>query len=118
MIMATAHFTRKARSGRNRTSKSRPRGAKSPSAVPPVDLKALRDGLKDHANTLRNAMYVAITCCKALRDSEEEMETVLRLYCDSKLYRAIRETGVLLALLDGKTGLDPESDEIMRLTES
>ena len=116
--MATAHFTRKGRPGRNPTSKSRPRGAKSSrSARPPIDRKALRDGLKDHMNTLRNAMYVVITCCKALRGSEEEMETVLRLYCDSKLFRAIQETGVLLALLDGKTGLDPESEEIMSLTD-
>jgi hypothetical protein len=117
MIMATAHFTRKVRSDRNRTSKSRPAGAKSPPATPPIDRKALRDGLKEHANTLRNAMYVAITCCKALSDSEEEIEAILRLYCGNKLYRAIRETGVLLALLDGKTGLDPESEEIMRLTD-
>ena len=115
--MATAHFTRKVRSDRNRTSKSGPAGANSPPATPPIDRKALRDGLKDHANTLRNAMHVAITCCKTLRGSEEEMETVLRLYCGNKLYRAIQETGVLLALLDGKTGLDPESEEIMSLTD-
>ena len=116
--MATAHFTRKVRSGRDRTSKSRPAGAKSPPVTPPIDRKALRDGLKEHANTLRNAMYVAITCCAALSGSEEELTAVLRLYCGNKLYRAIQETGVLLALLDGKTGLDPESDEIMRLTDS
>lgn len=35
----------------------------------------------------------------------------------SRLYRAIQETGVLLALLDGKTDVDTESDEVMSLAD-
>jgi hypothetical protein len=39
------------------------------------------------------------------------------LYCSNRLSRAIQETGTLLALLDGKTDVDPESDEISSLAD-
>jgi hypothetical protein len=39
------------------------------------------------------------------------------VYCSNRLYRAIQETGVLLALLDGKKDIDLESDEITSLAD-
>jgi hypothetical protein len=122
MIMATAQFTRKARSGRHRVPKSPAKATPSRrSAPPPIDRQALRDGLKSHVRTVRDAMFVAITCGDALchqnADGEVQVAMVLRAYCSNRLYRAIQETGVLLALLDGKTDVDPESDEVTSLAD-
>ena len=121
--MAAVHPTLKARSGRNRSSTSRAKHRKSGprSATPPIDREVLRAGLKSHIRTLRDAMCVAITCCAALRnlagDADLEISTVLRLYCGNRLYRGIQETGVLLALFDGKKGVDREADEITSLAD-
>jgi hypothetical protein len=119
--MATVHPTLKARPGRNRSSTSRAKHRKSSprSATPPIDREALRDGLKSHIRTVRHAMYVVIVCCEASRmqnaDHDTEISTTLRLYGGNKLYKAIEEAGVLLALLDGKTDIDSESEEFARL---
>jgi hypothetical protein len=123
MIMATAQFTRKVRSGRHRDPKSPAKAIQSRRAAPPpIDRQALRDGLKSHARTVRDAMFVAITCGDALchqnADGEVQVATVLRLYCSNRLYRAIQEAGVLLPLLDGRTDVDPESDEVTSLADS
>lgn len=109
--MAAAHSTSKVRPHRNRASKFTPRKTR-----PPLNRQALRDGLKAHVRTIRDAMFVAITCGSALRhgdsDNDQEVAYVLRVYCSNKLFGAIQETGLLLALLDGRTDVDPESDEI------
>ena len=36
----------------------------------------------------------------------------------NKLWKAIEEAGLLLALLDGKTDIDPESEEFARLVSA
>jgi hypothetical protein len=121
--MATQHSTLKARPGRNPPSKSQAQATRPsvPPAGPPVDREVLRAGLKSHIRTLRDAMCVAITCCNALRDpagdADLEIATVLRLYCGNRLYRGIQETGVLLALFDGKKGVHREADEITSLAD-
>jgi hypothetical protein len=43
--------------------------------------------------------------------------TPLRLYGSNRLWKAVQEAGVLLALFDGKTDIDPEGEEIGRLTD-
>jgi hypothetical protein len=82
---------------------------------------AFRAGLVTHIRTVRDAMYVVIVCCEASRmqnaDMDAEISTVLRLYGGNKLSKAIQEAGVLLALFDGKTNIDPESDDIGRLSD-
>jgi hypothetical protein len=119
--MATVHPTLKARPGRNRSSSSRAKHRKSGprSAATLIDREALRDGLKSHIRTVRHAMYVVIVCCEASRmqnaDHDTEISTTLRLYGGNKLYKAIEEAGVLLALLDGKPDIDTESEEFARL---
>jgi hypothetical protein len=119
--MAAAHRTLKARPGRNRssTSSTKHRQSRPRSGAPPIDREALRDGLKSHIRTMRNAMYVVIVCCEASRmqnaDHDTEISTTLRLYGGNKLYKAIEEAGVLLAMLDGKTDIDIESEEFARL---
>jgi hypothetical protein len=64
-------------------------------------------------------MYVVIVCCEASRmqnaDHDTEISTTLRLYAGNKLWKAIKEVGVLLALLDGKPDIDTESEEFARL---
>ena len=121
--MAATHSTLKARSGRNRVSISGARSTKPrrQSATPPLDRQAFRAGLVTHIRTVRNAMYVVIVCCEASRmqnaDMDAEISTVLRLYGGNKLSKAIQEAGVLLALFDGKTNIDPESDDIGRLSD-
>jgi hypothetical protein len=121
--MAAHHSTSKVRSGRNPSPKPHAAGTKSQrrSATSPLDRPAFRAGLTNHIRTLREAMCVAITCCHALcnQAAEDDLEiaTVLRLYCGNRLYRGIQETGVLLALFDGKTGIDRESDEITSLAD-
>jgi len=121
--MAAAHSTLKSRSGRNRPSKSRTKATRPnvPPAIPPLDRRAFRAGLLTHIRTVRDAMYVVIVCCEASRmqnaDHDAEISTVLRLYGGNKLSKAIQEAGVLLALFDGKTDIDPESDEIGRLAD-
>lgn len=119
--MAVAHSTLKARSGRNRPSKPQARGAKPRPATPPIDRQAFRAGLLTHIRTVREAMYVVIVCSEASRmqnaDTDAEISTVLRLYGSHKLSKAIQEAGVLLALFDGKTDIDPESDDIGRLAD-
>ena len=55
--------------------------------------------------------------CHQNADGEAQVAMVLRAYCSNRLYRAIQETGVLLALLDGKTDVDPESDEVTSLAD-
>ena len=122
--MATTHSTAKRRRGRNHISNSRPRHTQSPRrpALPLIDRQALREGLNNHVRTVREAMFVAITCCDAMchhnAGAETEVATVLRLYCGNQLYRAVQETGLLLALLEGETRVDPESDEITALADS
>ena len=119
--MATVHPTLKARPGRNRSSTLKPKHRKSSpsSATPPIDRKAFRDGLKSHIRTMRHAMYVVIVCCEASRmqnaDHDTEISTTLRLYAGNKLWKAIEEVGVLLALLDGKPDIDMDSEEFARL---
>ena len=117
--MATAQFTRKVRSGRHRVPQSPAKATQS--RPPPIDRQALREGLKSHVRTVRDAMFVAMTCGDALchqnADGEVQVAMVLRAYCSNRLYRAIQETGVLLALLDGKTDVDPESDEVTSLAD-
>jgi hypothetical protein len=120
--MAAAHSTSKSRSGRNRAGRYRIRTSeRRRSAKSAIDQQALRESLESHARTLRNAMFVAITCCDAMcqqnADGEVEVATVLRVYCGNTLYRAIQETGMLLALLDGKSDVDPESEEITSLAD-
>ena len=122
--MATAQFTSKVRPHRNRPSKSRTRSARSrPRTTPsPLDRPAFRAGLVTHIGTVQEALCVAITCCNALRyqaaDADLEIATVLRVCCSGKLYGAIQEAGVLLALLDGKAGVDPQSDDITSRVDS
>jgi len=48
-------------------------------------------------------------------DHDTEISTTLRLYAGNKLWKAIKEVGVLLALLDGKPDIDTESEEFARL---
>ena len=64
-------------------------------------------------------MFVVITCAQALRyqaaDHDLEIAAVLRAHGSNTLYRALQEAGVLLALLDGKSDIDSESDEITSL---
>ena len=121
--MAAAYSTLKAGSGRNRLSKLQVRGAKRrPRLVtPPLDREAFRAGLLTHIRTVREAMYVVIVCGAASRqqnaDMDAEISTVLRLYGGNRLSKAIQEAGVLLALFDGKTDIDPESDDIGRLAD-
>jgi hypothetical protein len=118
--MAAAHSTLKAGSGRNRPSKPQVRGAK-PHLSPPIDRQAFRAGLVTHIRTVREAMYVVIVCSAASRqqnaDMDAEIATVLELYGGNRLSKAIQEAGVLLALFDGKTDIDPESDDIGRLAD-
>lgn len=119
--MATVHPTLKSQPARNRSSTSRGKHRKSGfcPATPPIDREALRNGLKSHIHTVRNAMYVVIVCCEASRmqnaDHDTEISTTLRLYAGNKLWKAIKEVGVLLALLDGKPDIDTESEEFARL---
>jgi hypothetical protein len=119
--MATVHRTLKARPARNRSSTSRAKHRKSGlrSATTPIDRKAFRDGLVSHIRPVRDAMYVVIVCCEAslMQNSTHDIEiaTTLRLYGGNKLWKAIEEAGVLLALLDGKTDIDTESEEFARL---
>jgi hypothetical protein len=119
--MATVHPTLKARPGRHRPStlRSKHRKAAPCSATPPIDREAFRDGLVSHIRTMRHAMYVVIVCCEASlmqnADHDNAISTTLRLYGGNKLWKAIEEAGVLLALLDGKTDIDPESEEFARL---
>jgi hypothetical protein len=119
--MATVHPTLKARPGRDRSSTLKPKHRKSSpcSATPPIDREAFRAGLVTHIRTVREAMYVVIVCGAASRlqnaDMDSQIATTLRLYGSNKLSKAIDEAGVLLALLDGKTGIDPESEEFARL---
>jgi hypothetical protein len=81
----------------------------------------LRDGLKSHLRTVRDAMFVAMTCgdamCHQNATGQVEVAIVLRLYCSGRLYRAIQETGVLLALLDSRKNVDLESEEIASLSD-
>jgi hypothetical protein len=122
--MATVHPTLKARPGRNRSSTLKPKHRKSSprSATPPIDREAFRDGLVSHIRTMRHAMYVVIVCCEAslMQNSTHDIEiaTTLRLYGGSKLWNAIEEAGLLLALLDGKPDIDPESEEFARLVSA
>ena len=122
--MAIVHPTLKARPGRNRSPTFRAKHRKSAarSTTPPIDRKAFRDGLVSHIRTVRDAMYVVIVCCEASRsqnaDHDTEISTTLRLYASTKLWKAINEVGVLLALLDGKTDIDPESEEFDRLVSA
>ncbi len=120
--MVTLDFAPKASNARNRSLKSRKGRSKARSrTTPPLDRAAFRDGLIHHIGTVRDAMYVVIVCCEASRmqnaDHDGEISTVLRLYGGNKLSKAIQEAGVLLALFDGKTDIDPESDEIGRLAD-
>ncbi len=121
--MATAHSTWKAGSSRNRASKPQARGAKRRPrlAIAPLDREAFRAGLLTHIRTVREAMYVVIVCGAASRqqnaDMDAEISTVLQLYGGNRLSKAIQEAGVLLALFDGKTDIDPESDDIGRLAD-
>jgi hypothetical protein len=66
-------------------------------------------------------MYVVIVCCAASReqngDIDTEISSVLRLYGSNRLWKAVQEAGVLLALFDGKTDIDPEGEEIGRLAD-
>jgi hypothetical protein len=123
MMMATVHSTLKVRSGRNRPSTSRAKHGKSSpcSATPPIDREAFRADLLKHIRTVRDAMYVVIVCCEASRmqnaDHDGEISTVLQLYGGNKLSKAVQEAGVLLAQFDGRTDIDPESDEIGRLAD-
>jgi hypothetical protein len=122
--MATVHPTLKARPGRNRSPTSRAKHRKSSprSATPPIDRKAFRDGLVSHIRTVRHAMYVVIVCCEAslMQNSTHDIEiaTTLRLYGGNKLWKAVEEAGVLLALLDGKPDIDTESEEFARLVSA
>ena len=67
-------------------------------------------------------MYVVIVCCEAslMQNSTHDIEiaTTLRQYRGNKLWKAIEEAGMLLALLDGKTDIDPESEEFARLVSA
>jgi hypothetical protein len=122
MTMATAHSTSKGPSGHNHPTTRARKGRPPPHPdAPPLDREAFRDGLTKHARTVRDAMFVAMTCGDAMRhqnaDGEEEVATVLGLYCSNQLYRALQETGMLLALLDGKTNVDPESEEVTSLAD-
>ena len=114
--MAAAHSTSKVRPHRNHASRSTSRKRR-----PPLDRQALRDGLKAHVRTVRDAMFVAIICGNALRDDtagvDQEVAYILRVYCSNKLFGAIQETGLLLALLEGRTKVDPESDEITSMSD-
>jgi hypothetical protein len=122
--MATVHPTLKARPGRNRSSTLKPKHRKSAprSATPPIDRKAFRDGLVSHIRTVRDAMYVVIVCCEAslMQNSTHDIEiaTTLRQYGGNKLWKAIEEAGLLLALLDGKPDIDTESEEFARLVSA
>jgi hypothetical protein len=121
--MAALHSTLKARSDRNRPPPPRTKATKSTPrpATPPLDREAFRAGLLTHIRTVREAMYVVIVCGAASRqqnaDMDAEIATVLELYGSNRLSKAIQEAGVLLALFDGKTDIDPESDDIGRLAD-
>jgi hypothetical protein len=90
----------------------------------PVETSHRSAGVSPHSHirTVRHAMYVVIVCCEAERsgnaDHDTEISTTLRLYASTKLWKAINEVGVLLALLDGKTDIDPESEEFDRLVSA
>jgi hypothetical protein len=122
MMMAALNSTSKARAGRNRASKGRIDGAKPRiPTVPSLDRSAFREGLIKHIHTIRDAMYVVIVCCAASREQNADLDTeissVLQLYGGNKLSKAVQEAGMLLALFDGKTDIDPEGDEIGRLAD-
>jgi hypothetical protein len=120
--MAALDSTSKARAGRNRASRGRS-GRPQPRIppLPPVDRPAFREGLIKHIRTIRDAMYVVIVCCAASReqnaDMDREISSVLQLYGGNRLSKAIEEAGMLLALFDGKTDIDPEGEEIGRLAD-
>jgi hypothetical protein len=120
--MGDRDSTSKARASRNRASKSgsgrsKPRIPTAPS----FDRSAFREGLIKHIGTIRDAMYVVIVCCAASReqnaDMDGEISSVLQLYGGNRLSRAVQEAGMLLALFDGKTDIDPEGEEIGRLAD-
>ena len=120
--MAALNSTSKSRAGRNRA--SRGRSGRSKPRIPPVpsiDRSAFREGLIKHIGTIRDAMYVVIVCCAASReqngDIDTEISSVLRVYGSNRLWKAVQEAGVLLALFDGKTDIDPEGEEIGRLAD-
>jgi hypothetical protein len=66
-------------------------------------------------------MYVVIVCCAASREQNADLDTeissVLQMYGGNRLSRAVHEAGILLALLDGKTDIDPEGEEFGRLID-
>lgn len=120
--MAAVDSASKARAGRNRASSGR--GGRSKPRIPTApffDRSAFRERLINHTGTIRDAMYVVIVCSAASReqnaDMDGEISSVLQLYGGNRLSRAVREAGMLLALLDGKTDIDPEAEEIGRLAD-
>ena len=120
--MAASHSTTRTVPGRNRASRSRRgRSERRDLIAAPVDRSAFREGLIKHIGTIRDAMYVVIVCCAASReqnaDMDREISSVLRLYGGNKLSKAVQEAGMLLALFDGKTDMDPEGEEIGRLAD-
>ena len=120
--MAALNSTSKARVGRNRAPRGRSGRSKPRTPpVPSVDRSAFREGLIKHIRTIRDAMYVVIVCCAASReqnaDMDREISSVLQMYGGNKLSKAVQEAGMLLALFDGKTDIDPEGEEIGHLAD-
>jgi hypothetical protein len=75
-----------------------------------------------YIRTVRDAMCVVIVCCEAslMQNSTHDIEiaATLRLCGGNKLHKTIEETGTLLALVDSKTDIDPESQEFARLVSA
>jgi hypothetical protein len=121
--MAAKYPMTRGSAGRNRPAKGRPASTRPSggSSAVSFDREAFRQRLAGLIGTVRNAMYVVTVCSDALRseasDNGREVATILRVYAGDKLFGSVREAAVLLALFDGKTDVDPEGDEIGRMTD-
>ncbi len=119
--MATKLPRAKGGSSGKRGAKARTSGPGIASLGSSLDREAYRDRLAGLVRSVRSAMYVVTVCCDALTNelSENRLEVagVLRVYAGDKLYGALQEAAVLLALFDGKTDVDPEGDEIGRIID-